>query len=212
MDSWSRDRGSERGWEKESERRGEIEQRGSSRVIGLRHAANAASSSLYSLFKHYFCSPPPPCLLTRRTPFLTTHLPPYAPPLHCLLYHTHSKHFLSSFTFSSFLCLPSHTSYSCLCIQHLLVCVLTPPGNEHQGCAPKGWRARELPQGLLLSFDLFVLPGCLVAGRRGVKELNVVSAKVSLTKIIIIISGIHKYFFILLVFKLNFLIFFKILK
>lgn len=75
MDSWSRDRGSERGREKESERRGEIEQRGSSRVIGLRHAANAASSSLYSLFKHYFCSPPPSLPFNPTYP-VSNHSPP----------------------------------------------------------------------------------------------------------------------------------------
>lgn len=57
--------------------------------------------------------------------------------------------------------LPHHPplgfAYPRLCVRlHL-----TPPGTVHQGWAPKGRRAREVPQGLELTFDLCVPSGCL---------------------------------------------------
>lgn len=45
-----------RGEDTERRKAEEIEGRGSSRVIGLRRAANAASSSLYSFYKHTLLS------------------------------------------------------------------------------------------------------------------------------------------------------------
>lgn len=103
-------------------------------------------------------------------------------PLDSLLYHTHPQHFMSSLTFSSSLSLPSHTFLSCLCIRrHLFWLHLTPLGNEHQGWAPKGWRARELPQGLVLSFDLSVPRGCLVAEKGGWERAHHCHSKCSLS-------------------------------
>lgn len=59
-----------------------------------------------------------------------------------------------------------HSSFS-PCMLHNLVCLhLTPLENEHHGVASKGWRAKELPQGLMSSSDLAVLCDCLVFGRK----------------------------------------------
>jgi len=67
---------------RERESRGEMEEKGSgSRVIGLRLAAKAASSSLYSSFEHYFSSPFSPVNPTHPVSSHTLHFPPFSPSL-----------------------------------------------------------------------------------------------------------------------------------
>lgn len=111
-----------------------------------------------------------PCILIQATLFTATSSVSLFSSL-TLLRHNHSNHFLSYFTFASSLVLSSHTSFSHLAHSTTCSLHLTPLENEHQEQAPKGWRARELPQGLVLSFDLTMLRGC-----PGWKRLNIVTA------------------------------------
>lgn len=157
-------RGEDKEWGKSRE---EIEKRGSSRVIGQRCSANAASS-LYSFFTYRppfspVCYPHASwfkpcsshcCILA--LPFLLLDSPlPHSFSALFVLFH------LLKFLIPAVSHLPSSSCIQC----HLVSLRLTPLENEHQGWTPKGWRARELPQGLVLSFDLTMLCGCLVAGR-----------------------------------------------
>lgn len=151
--------------QKVKEKKGEIEKRGSGGVTGLRHSANAASHCiLSSALPPFLFSPLTPCILIQATLFTLLHPQPPS-----------SLHWLSCTTIiqitfcpisPSQVLFPVFSHFSRLVTQyHLLSHHLTLLENEHQEQAPKGWRARELPQGLVLSFDLTMLRGCPVAGR-----------------------------------------------
>lgn len=168
--SGDRESGERKGkWEERTRREGKIEKRVSSRATGRRRAANATRSLLCSFFEQYSSSS------RLHSPALSAPLPARLPPYSCSS---------PSWVLQSIFCplSPSQvpfslslTSFPQHCIQHLLFLYfiiiiffflhLTPPESEHGGCAPKGWRARELPQGLLLSCDLCGFQGCPVAWR-----------------------------------------------